>query len=82
MYFAFEDKFNLQNFVDCKDINKSTIPRFSTSPLLTSSQIYFQQKDPNEMVYFNSTDNIDGDYIISASVNHSPDDWTGHDPIF
>jgi hypothetical protein len=80
MYFAFEDKFNLQNFINCKDINKSTIPRFSTSPLLTSSQIYFQQSDPNEMVYFNSTDNIDGDYIISASVNHSPDDWTGHDP--
>jgi hypothetical protein len=81
MNFAFEDKFNLSNFTSCKDINTSGMSRFGISPLLTATNINCQLSNiKNELNYFDVNDDINGDYVIPASVNHSPDDWTGHDP--
>jgi hypothetical protein len=68
MNFVFEDTQNYLNFKNCKDVNPSGIRRFNTSP--------FAMKLINKgqgLVYENlyRPDN----YIISASVNHSPNDW-------
>jgi hypothetical protein len=80
MNFLFEDVFNLANFTSCKDINKSGIPRFAISPLFTSTQIYVNANNKHdELGIFPATDEID-EYVIASCVNHSPDDWTGHDP--
>lgn len=66
--FVFEDTNNFLNFLNCKDVNPSTIKRFSTSP--------FAMKIINKgqgLVYENLY--RPDQYIISASVNHSPNDW-------
>lgn len=81
MNFVFEDKFNLANFTSCKDINRSGISRFGISPLLTATNINCQLSNiQNELNYFDVNDQLDEEYIIPTSVNHSPDDWTGYDP--
>ena len=80
MNFVFEDVFNLSNFTSCKDINKSGIPRFAISPLFTSTQIYVNANNKhNEFGIYPASDELN-EYVIATCVNHSPDDWTGHDP--
>jgi hypothetical protein len=80
MNFLFEDLENRLNFINCKDINASGISRFGISPLLNATHLYhgFQQQ-PMELQYHDMDDNVDR-YVISACVNHSPDDWTGYNP--
>lgn len=81
MNFVFEDKFNLANFINCKDINRSGINRFGISPLLTATNINCQLSNiQGELNYYSLEDVFEGEYIIPTSVNHSPDDWTGYDP--
>jgi hypothetical protein len=66
--FVFEDTDQSLNFLNCKDINPSGIRRFGTSPfamkLINTGKAY-------------KFDNVyrPENYIISASVNHSPNDW-------
>jgi len=81
MNFVFEDKEALRNFTSCPDINTSGQPIFGISPLLTATNIFCSMNDRhNELNYFSIDDNIDEEYVIPSSVNHSPDDWTGYDP--
>ena len=78
--FAFEDLEKLQNFINCKDVCDSGIGRFGISPLLNSTHIFYSfNRMVKEYDFVGLTDNLDA-YIISACVNHSPDDWTGYDP--
>lgn len=80
MNFLFEDTNTLSNFTSNKDINTSGIPRFAISPLFTSTQIYVNANGLNkDFNILPATDNIES-YVIASCVNHSPDDWTGHDP--
>lgn len=80
MNFIFEDKFNLRNFVNCYDVNRSGIGRFGTAPIISPAFIYFSSKNINdELNYFDVNDDVKN-YVITSGVNHSPDDWTGYDP--
>ena len=80
MNFLFEDLENRLNFTNCKDINASGISRFGISPLLNATHLYYGfQQQPMELQYHDINDNVDR-YVISACVNHSPDDWTGYNP--
>ncbi|MEY4573644.1 MAG: hypothetical protein RLZ10_2943, partial [Bacteroidota bacterium] len=82
MNFVFEDKEALRNFTSCPDINTSGQLIYGISPLLTAVSIYCSLNGiHNELNYFSVNDNIDGEYIIPSSVNHSPDDWTGYGKI-
>ena len=80
MNFLFENFERLSNFTSCNDINTSGIPRFAISPLFTSTQIYVNANNKhNEFSIFSANEEVD-EYVIASCVNHSPDDWTGHDP--
>ena len=80
MNFLFENFEKLSNFTSCTDINTSGIPRFAISPLFTSTQIYVNANNKhNEFSIFSANEEVD-EYVIASCVNHSPDDWTGHDP--
>lgn len=80
MNFLFEDLDNRLNFINCKDINASGISRFGISPLLNATHLFYGfQRLPMELNYHDMDDNVDR-YVISACVNHSPDDWTGYNP--
>ena len=80
LIFEKTDNDNFENFVDCKDVNTSGIRRFGRSALLNATHLYYVYNNkPVEIRYFKATDEVK-DYIISSGVNHSPDDWTGHDP--
>jgi hypothetical protein len=80
MNFLFENFEKLSNFTSCNDINTSGIPRFAISPLFTSTQIYVNANNKhNEFSIFSANEEVD-EYVIASCVNHSPDDWTGHDP--
>jgi len=68
MNFVFEDPENNLNFLRCKEVNPSGIRRFGTSP--------FAMKLINHAKAFKYDNFYKPDYyIISASVNHSPNDW-------
>lgn len=80
MKFLFEDLENRTNFVKCKDVNPSGIKRFAYSPLLNAAHLYYsfnKELNPLEFLEFNVEHS---NYIISAAVNHSPEDWTGYHP--
>lgn len=80
MNFLFEDLENRLNFINCKDINPSGISRFGISPLLNATHLFYGfQRLPMELEYHDMDKNVDR-YIISACVNHSPEDWTGYNP--
>lgn len=76
MNFLFEDIKELRNFTDCKDLCSSGIGRFGVSPLVNVINILVYEKKDG----FKSINQDCDNYIISAGVNHSPDDWTGYDP--
>ena len=76
MNFLFEDLKELRNFVDCKDVCPSGIGRFGVSPLVNVINILVYEKKEGFKTIHSDCDN----YIISAGVNHSPDDWTGYNP--
>ena len=79
MNFVFEDKDALRNFTSCPDINTSGQLIFGISPLLTAVSVYCSLNNvSNELNYFSINDEINGEYIIPSSVNHSPYDWTGY----
>lgn len=80
MNFLFENIENHTNFTTCTDINPSGIGRFGFSPLVSAANIYYVNKNQRgNLNLLPSTETVDN-YVISASVNHSPDDWTGYDP--
>jgi hypothetical protein len=66
--FVFEDLKRLKNFINCTDINKSTITRFGPSVIVSSitnrNNIAFNNQLPNK-------------FIIASGVNHHPEDWSG-----
>lgn len=66
--FVFEDLNRSLNFIDCPDVNKSTIRRFG--PAVIASSIFPRQK-------ISIHDNLPKNFIIAAGVNHHPDDWSG-----
>lgn len=76
MNFLFEDIKELKNFIECKDLCPSGIPRFGVSPLVNVINILIYEKKDG----FKTVDTECDNYIISAGVNHSPDDWTGYNP--
>jgi Rps23 Pro-64 3,4-dihydroxylase Tpa1-like proline 4-hydroxylase len=80
MKLIFEDTNDWLNFIDCDDINGSGIGRFGVSPLILASSVYYRTiKSTTDYTIHESNENIK-QYIISCGVNHSPDDWTGHNP--
>ena len=80
MKFIFEDKNNLLNFTKCEDINTSGIRRFGLSPLLNASHLLFVSNQLGNPHTFCETNEDVENYIITAGVNHSPEDWTGYNP--
>ena len=81
MNFLFEDFDNWGNLISCEDVNPSGIRRFTRSPLLNAASIYHSFNKLNNFIqYKNSDEDVDGYYIISLGVNHSPEDWTGYHP--
>jgi len=67
---VYEDYTNCDNFVDCLDVNTSTIRRFTPS--------VFADLLPNKST--KSVSKVDKlqHYIIPTGVNHHPRDWTGY----
>jgi hypothetical protein len=65
---VFEDTLNFLNFKNCKDKNSSTIRRFSTSPLAMK---LIRKNRARKFSISQRPEN----YLIAASVNHSPSDW-------
>ena len=78
--FAFEDLDNKLNFTSCNDLCDSGIPRFGISPLLNATHIYYTSNHLLHGLNYVSVDSDVDFYVISACVNHSPDDWTGFNP--
>lgn len=74
-----------KNFINCDDINPSRVPRFGPSPVIHAANVYYATKinegelNSNIIKFLPFNSNVDN-YIISTSVNHSPDDWTGYNP--
>lgn len=80
MNFVFEDITKLSNFISCHDVNASGIPRFTYSPIVSTANIVYSHNkmlNPIRQIPLNHNST---QYIISACVNHSPDDWTGYYP--
>lgn len=73
--FVFEDKDQFLNFVDCPDVNPSTIRRFGPSPMAVT-----MLHRPNLAKKF-CLANKPKPYIIPTGVNHHPNDWTGSNNI-
>jgi hypothetical protein len=71
MKFIFEDLENLENFIDCEDINKSGMRRFSTSPIVN---IILNKTVDNERYSWKKRISK---YIIPTGVNHHPKEWAG-----
>ena len=78
--FLFEDIENLTNFNTCNDTNTSGIKRFGISPLVSATNMYYVRKKVKSKLNFLPHTEKSDKYIISSSVNHSPDDWTGYNP--
>jgi hypothetical protein len=68
MNFVFEDIDNLQNFIQCPDINKSGIRRFAPAVINR-----IREKHRDIKIFHNSQ--MPDKCIISSGVNHHPDDW-------
>ena len=66
--FVFEDLNRSLNFVDCPDVNKSTIRRFG--PAVIASSIFPRQKTSIH-------NDLPKNFIIATGVNHHPEDWAG-----
>ena len=66
--FVFEDTDQNLNFLNCKDVNPSGIRRFGTSPFA------MKLVNSGKACKFDNVRRPEN-YIISASVNHSPTDW-------
>lgn len=71
-----------ENFIECPDLNRSTIRRFTPSPVALS-MINTKAKPAlsNTSLAKNleiSTDIPDGSFIIPSGVAHSPDFWCGN----
>ena len=80
MNFMFESVRDRLNFLSCKDINPSGIGRFGVSALVNATDLYFVSNNVDRTYkYVHSSQEVEN-YIISAGLNHSPEDWTGHDP--
>lgn len=69
--FAFENSKDFLNFLECNDINSSGIRRFGTSPL-AMKMLRMAGASAHQVTANNP-------YIVSASVNHSPNDWAKKD---
>ena len=80
MNFLFENINNLTNFNSCDDVNPSGIKRFGLSPLISTTNIHYVNRGERGKINFYPSTHEVNDYVISTSVNHSPDDWTGYDP--
>lgn len=78
MKLVFEDIENLHNFKDCPDVNPSGIKRFTFSPLINATNMYFGFNHIDSFIEFIEFNNDVENYVISAAVNHSPEDWTGY----
>jgi hypothetical protein len=81
MKFAFEGN-TVRNFISCPDVNPSTLPRFGVCPITTRVLRHAELKQWYENVDITdykrtSIETETGNYIISTSVNHCPEDWTG-----
>lgn len=66
---VYENTFIKNNFIKCKDINKSNIKRFTPSPLI-------KNLISNDRLIYDIS-NRPRNYIIESGVNHHPNDWTG-----
>lgn len=78
--FVFEDIEDNNNFINCKDINTSGIGRFGKSALLNATHLFYSfNNKPLGINYYDLNQDLSS-YVISSGVNHSPDDWTGHNP--
>ena len=80
MNFSFE--LGLRNFVKCPDVNASGIDRFGACPFVIRALRHKDVKEWYENVDISNYTKVDantfeGNYIISAGVTHSPEDWTG-----
>lgn len=69
MKFLFENFLDSENFINCPDLNKSGIKRFTPSPIvsdvpLTNKFKFYQWWRPTK-------------YIISSGVAHHPHNWAG-----
>jgi hypothetical protein len=82
MNLVFEDLKGHRNFVECPDINSSTLRRFAIAPLAHSAihALAFYRKHKMKLevnsIEFSNNLNLDH-YIIPSGVNHHPNDWTG-----
>ena len=80
MNLLFEDLENNQNFTNCGDINRSGVKRFGYAPLIGAANMYYSRKmTPGPFQFLPANSNV-GEYMITACVNHSPDEWTGYVP--
>ena len=69
--FVFENLTEFENFIDCPDVNPSTMKRFTTAPI---ANCMIHRTDIAQG--FTVEDRLEK-YIIATAVNHSPGDWTG-----
>jgi len=68
----------LLNFIECSDVNESTIRRFTVSPACSSIARIFTVYNPYDVkIFFSPPDT--GKYIIPVGVAHSPEEWCGPD---
>jgi hypothetical protein len=80
MNLIFENLDGNKNFINCNDINPSGIGRFGNSALINATHLYCtSNQKPLIINYCGLNDNVKN-YVISAGVNHSPEDWTGYNP--
>ena len=84
MNLVFEDFLEHRNFIDCPDVNPSTLRRFATAPIAHTAMHAeaFHRKHDKEKIQVNfskfSNDLNLTHYIITTGVNHHPNDWTGY----
>jgi hypothetical protein len=74
--FVYEDLENLENFVDCEDINPSGMRRFSSSPIVN---VILRSNIKSKSYFYKE---IENEYIISTGVNHHPKEWSGRPITF
>ena len=85
MIFVFENLTHRRNFVDCPDLNPSTIQRFTPSPVATTMIRHNQLQERFENLNLSNIEVQDSHwakfsqqpYIIASGVAHSPYDWCG-----
>ena len=82
MNLVFENLKEHRNFIDCPDVNLSTLRRFATSPIAHSIIYAIPFHERYKMNIYNYSfefsENLKLDhYLIATGVNHHPNDWTG-----